>query len=489
MKIKFANTAKVDIVVFLVDQGGKLPKAAQELDKASGELLTQALEGGRFEGKTGQQAFIVLPKGSTAKRAVLIGAGKPKDRNPRSWEKIGGSLIKSHVGSGFDSIAVHIDDAESAAIMGVGAKLAAYRFDEYRTKLKPSDKPSVKSVTLIIADDAAAKKAFAVMEAGVDGTYLARDLVNLAPNDLYPATFAKRLEKELTSLGVDVEIIGEKELTKLGMNAFVGVGIGSDKDSMMGIMRWNGAGDDSDPVVLVGKGVCFDTGGISLKPGGGMEDMRGDMGGAAAVSGAMKALATRKAKVNVVGLVGLVENMPDGKAQRPGDVVVSASGQTIEIQNTDAEGRLVLCDVLWYAQKHFKPKAMVDLATLTGAVVTSLGHHHAGMFSESDDLAVELATSGNTTGERVWRLPLGPEYDRQLKSKFADMRNIGGRPAGSITAAQFLKRFVNDGVKWAHLDIAGVAWVEGEKLPTDPSWASGFGPRLLDNWIMENYEG
>jgi leucyl aminopeptidase len=272
------------------------------------------------------------------------------------------------------------------------------------------------------------------------------------------------------------------------MHSLLGVGQGSVKESQLGIMTWNGGKAGDDPVILVGKGVCFDTGGISLKPGAGMEDMRGDMGGAAAVTGAMRALAERKAKVNVVGLVGLVENMPDGDAIRPGDILTSASGQTIEVQNTDAEGRLVLCDVLWYAQEHYKPRAMVDLATLTGAIVISLGHHHAGMFTESDALAKELTAAGLDEGERVWRLPLGPEYDTLIKSKFADMRNIGGRAAGSITAAQFLKRFINEGVKWAHLDIAGVAWVDGEKAPTDPSWASGFGPRLLDRWIAENYE-
>jgi leucyl aminopeptidase len=253
-------------------------------------------------------------------------------------------------------------------------------------------------------------------------------------------------------------------------------------------MKWNGGKAGEDPVVIVGKGVCFDTGGISLKPGPGMEEMRGDMGGAAAVTGTMRALAQAKAKVNVVGLIGLVENMPDGNAIRPGDILRSASGQTIEVQNTDAEGRLVLCDVLWYAQEHFKPKAVVDLATLTGAIVISLGHHHAGLFTNSDDLAEELTKAGLAEGERVWRLPMGPEYDALIKSKFADMRNIGGRAGGSITAAQFLKRFIKDGVRWAHIDIAGVAWVEGEKAPTDPSWASGYGPRLLTKWIMDNYE-
>jgi len=277
-------------------------------------------------------------------------------------------------------------------------------------------------------------------------------------------------------------------MAKLGMGALLGVGQGSARESQLGIIRWNGGKAGEDPVILIGKGVCFDTGGISLKPGPNMENMRGDMGGAAAVVGTLRALAQRKAKVNVVGLIGLVENMPDGNAIRPGDILRSASGQTIEVQNTDAEGRLVLCDVLWYAQEHFRPKAIVDLATLTGAIIVSLGHHHAGMFTDSDELAAELTRAGLAEGERVWRLPLGPEYDVQIKSKFADMRNIGGPAAGSITAAQFLKRFVKDGVKWAHLDIAGVAWVEGEKAPTDPSWASGYGPRLLSRWIADNYE-
>lgn len=487
MKITFADTAKTDIVAFIVNKGGELPAAAKEIDNASGGLLSEAMTGGRFEGKKEQQAFVVLPKGLSAKRAVLIGGGDAKKRDDRALEAIGAGLLKANANSGFKSIGLYVADAADAGRIGLGAKLAAYRFDNYFTKLKADQKPSVTSLTIVTDDVKAAKAAFAPLGASADGTYLARDLVNMPPNDLNPETFAEKL-KDLGKIGVEVEILGEKALKKLGMNSMLGVGQGSRKESQLGIMKWNGAGDDSDPVILIGKGVCFDTGGISLKPGAGMEDMRGDMGGAAAVTGAMCALASRKAKVNVVGLVGLVENMPDGDAIRPGDILTSASGQTIEVQNTDAEGRLVLCDVLWYAQKHFKPKAMVDLATLTGAIVVALGHHHAGLFTSDDDIAGELTAAGMIEGERVWRLPLGSEYDRLLKSKFADMRNIGGRAAGSITAAQFLKRFVNDGVKWAHLDIAGVAWVDGHKEALDPSWASGFGPRLLDRWIAENYE-
>jgi len=488
MKITFADSAKADIVAFIVDEDGGLPEAAKALDKETDGLLSEALSGGRFTGKKDQQALVVLPKGADFRRAVLIGGGKPKKRDARVLEGLGANLVKSNAASGFKTLAIHADSAEDAARIAVGAKLAAYRFDDYFTKLKPDQKPSLTGVSLVVEDVKAAKAAFAPLSAGAEGTILARNLVNMPPNDLYPESFAAKI-KELEDLGVEVEVLGEKQMAKLGMHALLGVGQGSARDSQLGIMKWNGGKDGEDPVILVGKGVCFDTGGISLKPGPLMEEMRGDMGGAAAVTGTIRALAERKAKVNVVGLIGLVENMPDGAAQRPGDIVKSASGQTIEIQNTDAEGRLVLCDVLWYAQEHFKPKAIVDLATLTGAIVISLGHHHAGMFMESDDLADELTKAGLTEGERVWRLPLGPEYDSLLKSKFADMRNIGGRAAGSITAAQFLKRFVKDGVKWAHLDIAGVAWVEGEKVALDVSWASGFGPRLLDRWIADNYEG
>ncbi|MEO9968372.1 MAG: leucyl aminopeptidase [Hyphomonadaceae bacterium] len=487
MKIKFSAEAKTDIIAFIVDEGRGLPAVAKAVDEASGGLLKEAVTSGRFAGKAGQSAVVVLPKGSAAKRAVLLGGGKAADRNARAYERIGGNFVKSQSSSGFATAAVHVDDADAAARIGVGIRLAAYRFDTYFTKLKADKQPSLAAVTLVSDDSKAAKAAFAPLDAAVDGTYFARDLVNEPPNILYPESFANRL-KELEAHGLEVTVLGEKEMKKLGMGSLLGVGQGSVKESKMAVMRWNGGKAGEKPVALVGKGVCFDTGGISLKPGAGMEDMRGDMGGAAAVSGTMLALAKRKAKSNVVGLVGLVENMPDADAIRPGDILTSASGQTIEVQNTDAEGRLVLADVLWYAQEHVKPRAIVDLATLTGAIVVALGHHHAGMFTGDDAMADALTQSGLTAGERVWRLPLGREYDRQLKSKFADMRNIGGRAAGSITAAQFLKRFVADDMPWTHLDIAGVAWVNGDKEPTDPSWASGFGPRLLNQWIADNYE-
>lgn len=488
MNIHFAETATADIVAFIIDEDGGLPVHAKALDAEVGGLLSEALGADSFTGKAGQQAFIVLPKGAPARRAVLLGGGKVDKRNARAHETLGAQLYKAQSGSGFKSLALHAGKAEHAARLAVGIRLAAYRFDTYRTKLKDQDKPKLTDITLVLKGDKTAADLFAPLNAAVDGTCMARDLVNMPPNDLNPETYAAKIET-LAELGLEVEILGEAQLEALGMRSMLGVGQGSVKESKLGIMRWNGGKKGEAPVALVGKGVCFDTGGISLKPGPGMEDMRGDMGGSAAVVGAMVALAKRKAKANVVGLVGLVENMPDGNAIRPGDIIKAADGQTIEIQNTDAEGRLVLCDVLWYAQEHYQPKAIVDLATLTGAIVIGLGHHHAGLFSNDDTLAAELTKAGLEEGERVWRLPMGDEYDSLLKSKFADMRNIGGRAAGSITAAHFLKRFIREGQVWAHLDIAGVAWVEGEKSPLDPSWASGFGPRLLDRWIAENYEG
>ncbi|WP_300378471.1 leucyl aminopeptidase [Henriciella sp.] len=487
MKITFAEQAEADISAFVIDENGKLPAAAKDLDEQSGGLLAEAISQNRFTGKEGQQTYAVMPKAASSRRVVLIGGGKPKERDARAQEKIGAFLVKSQADSGYKTIALYAEDAEFAARAALGASLAAYRFDDYFTKLKADQKPSLKTFTVVCPDERTAKAAWKPLEAASEGTKLARDLMNLPPNILYPETFADRI-KELEKQGLEVEILGEKEMEKLGMGALLGVGQGSVKESKLAIMKWNGGKKGEDPVALCGKGVCFDTGGISLKPGPGMEDMRGDMGGAAAVTGAMLALAKRKAKANVVGLVGLVENMPDGNAIRPGDILTSASGQTIEVLNTDAEGRLVLADVLWYAQEHFKPKAIVDLATLTGAIVISLGHHHAGLFTGDDDIADKLTKAGLAEGERVWRLPMGSEYDALLKSQFADMKNIGGKTAGSITAAQFLKRFVNDGQVWAHLDIAGVAWMDGNKSPLNPSWSSGFGPRLLDRWIADNYE-
>jgi leucyl aminopeptidase len=376
--------------------------------------------------------------------------------------------------------------AEQAAWLAAGMRLRGYRFDRYKTKKKgDEDSPARADISIAVADVAAAKKAFGPDNHVVDGVIIARDLVNEPPNVLYPEEFARRAS-QLRKIGVGIDVLDVKAMTKLGMGALLGVGQGSSRPSRMVVMRWNGGKKGESPVAFVGKGVCFDTGGISIKSAGGMEEMKGDMGGAACVVGLMHALAARKAKINAIGAIGLVENMPDGNAQRPGDIVTSMSGQTIEIINTDAEGRLVLADVLWYVAKKFKPKFMVDLATLTGAIMVALGTENAGLFSNNDELSDRLTKVGLETGERVWRMPLAPEYDKLIDSQFADMKNTGGRYGGSITAAQFLQRFVDD-TPWAHLDIAGTA-MGAPKTDINQSWGSGFGVRLLDRLVADYYE-
>ena len=378
----------------------------------------------------------------------------------------------------------------------MGAVLRSYRFDRYRTKEKADDKPKLTALSVLVDDPAMAASAWAPLHAVAHGVFLTRDLVSEPPNVLFPAEMAERC-LALEDLGVKVEVFGPKELTKLGFGMLMGVSLGSATEPRMVVMRWDGASKGkgkgkkdakgAPPVAFIGKGVTFDTGGISIKPAGGMEDMKWDMAGAGAVIGAMAAVAGRKAKVDVVGLVGLVENMPGSRAQRPGDVVTSYSGQTVEIINTDAEGRLVLGDVLWYCQERFKPAFMVDLATLTGGIIVSLGHEYAGLFSNDDALAQNLQAAGTAWGEKLWRMPLGEAYDKMIKSEIADMKNVGGRPGGSISAACFLQRFVND-VPWAHLDIAGTAW-STKDAPTIPKGATAFGVRLLDRLVAEHYEG
>ena len=379
-----------------------------------------------------------------------------------------------------------VTDAELAARAALGAQLAHYRFTRHKTKASHASgwQPSA----LHVHSAAQAQNAFVRFAALAEGVALARDLVNEPANVLSPPAFAQKVRAALKPLGVQVSLFGEKPMRSLKMQALLGVGQGSAQESHMVVMRWRGAGArNKKPLVFVGKGVCFDTGGISLKPPGGMEDMKGDMGGAAAVSGLIYALARRKAPVDAIGLIGLVENMPDGKAQRPGDIVTSMSGQTIEVLNTDAEGRLVLADLLWYAQKTYRPALMIDLATLTGAIIIALGQEYAGLFSNNDELAERLVAAGKRENEPVWRMPLCKNFDKMMDSKNADMKNIGGgRSAGSSTAAQFLQRFTNK-VPWAHLDIAGVA-MGAPQTATNKSWGSGFGVKLLDGFVRDNYE-
>lgn len=464
--------------------------AVEALLAPASAQLASAMQAERFTGKSGKGIDLLAPAGLDASRLLVMGVGKPADLKAFDWLKLGGAIMGRLPAAAKDvSVILALPGGEvpgdAAAEFALGLRLRAYAFDRYKTKKKPDEATAKPKVTLYIADDSAAKRAWKKREGIGEGVVIARDLVNEPANVLTPTEFAKRAG-DLAKVGVDVEVLGEKDLKKLGMGALLGVGQGSGEESRVVVMRWNGGKADEAPVAFVGKGVVFDTGGISIKQAAGMEDMKGDMAGAACVVGLMHALASRKAKANVVGLIGLVENMPDGKAQRPGDIVTSMSGQTIEIINTDAEGRLVLGDVLWYAKERFKPQLMVDLATLTGAIIVALGTEHAGLFSNNDTLAERLTDSGLTTGEKVWRLPLSADYDKLIDSKFADMKNTGGRFGGSITAAQFIQRFVGD-VPWAHLDIAGTA-MSSPATEFNRSWGSGWGVRLLDDLVARHYE-
>ncbi|MDA9412154.1 leucyl aminopeptidase [Bradyrhizobium sp. CCBAU 45384] len=488
--VPLASAARGILVVFCDDALKVGPASAKALGGAS-EVVKRAAAAGSFKGKSGAALDILAPEGLKAERLIVIGTGKASALKGNDFLKFGGmAASKLKAGSASMTIMAELPDGamttEQAVAIASGLRLRAYKFDRYKTKKKDGEEGALRAdVSLAVGDATAAKKAFASAGAVVDGVIIARDLVNEPPNVLYPEEFARRAG-QLRKLGVRIEVLDVKAMQKLGMGALLGVGQGSARPSRTVIMRWDGGKKGEAPVAFVGKGVCFDTGGISIKPAGSMEDMKGDMGGAACVVGLMHALAARKARVNVVGAIGLVENMPDGNAQRPGDIVTSMSGQTIEIINTDAEGRLVLADVLWYVAKKTKPKFMVDLATLTGAIVVALGTDHAGMFSNNDELAERLLAAGIESGEKVWRLPLGPEYDKLIDSQFADMKNTGGRHGGSITAAQFLQRFV-DGVPWAHLDIAGTA-MGAPKTDINQSWGSGYGVRLLDRLVADHYE-
>jgi leucyl aminopeptidase len=486
------STAPKGILVVFCDDTLKLGAATRKALGAAADLVKRAAATSQFKGKNGSTLDILAPAGLKVSRLIVVGAGKLSALKESDFLKFGGVAAgKLRAGNDAATIIAELPDGamkpDQAAAVGAGVRLRAYKFDRYKTKKKDGEEGALHADISIAVDDVgAARKAFAPDSHIVDGVITARDLVNEPPNILFPVEFARRAA-QLRKLGVDVEILDVKAMTKLGMGALLGVAQGSTQPGRTVIMRWNGGKRGDAPVAFIGKGVCFDTGGISIKGASGMEDMKGDMGGAACVVGLMQALAARKAKVNAVGAIGLVENMPDGNAQRPGDIVTSMSGQTIEIINTDAEGRLVLADVLWHVAKKFKPKFMVDLATLTGAIMVALGSEYAGMFSNNDELAERLSKVGLETGERVWRMPLGPEYDKQIDSQFADMKNTGTRNGGSITAAQFLQRFV-DGTPWAHLDIAGTA-MGAPKTEINQSWGSGYGVRLLERLVAEYYEG
>lgn len=491
MKIEFvAAVDAAEILAVPVFEDRTFTAAGTALDGKANGALTKAAGKGRFTGKAGQSLSIAAPAGVEADAVLLVGAGAKDKLDDLAVEAFGGNAYAAVKLSGAEVLTIDASDLspEQAARVGFAARLAAYRFDKYRTTQKADKIPSITTIRVVTTDLRGAEAALEPLSAVADGVIFARDLVSEPANVLYPAEFAKRV-KALESLGLEVEILGEAEMEKLGMRTLLGVGQGSRRESQLAIMKWNGGEAGAQPLAFVGKGVCFDTGGISIKPADGMEDMKWDMGGAAAVTGTMIALASRKAKANVIGVLGLVENMPDGNAQRPGDVVVSMSGQTVEVINTDAEGRLVLADALWYTQERFKPKFMIDLATLTGAMIVALGLDYAGVFSNSDDVADPILAAARKVGENFWRMPIPSIYEQHIDSKIADVKNTGnGRAGGSITAALFLQRFTN-GVPWAHLDIAPTAWANKSPSPTVPEGGVGFAVRTLDRMVADSYEG
>jgi leucyl aminopeptidase len=493
VKLAFAplDTPAKGVLVVFTDAERKFGSDTRKALGAAADLVARAAEAERFTGKNGAALEIAAPAGLKASRLVVVGTGKAADLKPQDFVKLGGAAMgKIPTAATEATILAELPEGpmtpDQAADLGLGVLLRGYAFERYKTKRKEGEeKRETVRLGLAVKDAAAARKAWAAREAAAEGVVIARDLVNEPPNVLYPEELARRAGS-LKKLDVDVEVLDEKAMRKLGMNALLGVAQGSAHDGRVVVMRWNGGKRGAAPIAFLGKGVTFDSGGISIKPAASMEDMKGDMAGAACVVGLMHTLARRKAKANVVGVMGLVENMPDGKAQRPGDIVTSMSGQTIEIINTDAEGRLVLADVLHYVNTRFKPAFMIDLATLTGAIIVALGNEYAGMFANNDELAERLRQAGEAVGERVWRMPLAPEYDKLIDSKFADMKNTGGRHGGAVTAAQFLQRFVEK-TPWAHLDIAGTGF-SAPASDLNRSWGSGWGVRLLDELVREHYE-
>jgi leucyl aminopeptidase len=489
-----------DVVAILVGQGPQLLPLGQELDEAGGGVLMKAAEAADFKGKARSAVEILAPAGLKEKRILLIGGGDFEKPSENDWILRGGAALgrlelrKCKAAS----LIVEVDGKSKhpahdvAAAMALGAYLRSYKFDKYVTRKGEDEdtepeKDGLAKLIVHCADPKKAEKVFARHKAIAEGVMLARDLVNEPANALGPVEFADRAQK-LDKLGVEVEVLDPKDLKKLKMGALLAVAQGSQRPARVVVMSWNGGKKEEAPITFVGKGVVFDTGGISIKPAAGMEEMKGDMGGAACVVGLMHALAGRKAKVNAVGIIGCVENMPSGEATRPGDIVTSMSGQTIEVVNTDAEGRLVLADIMWYVQDRFKPKMMIDLATLTGAIMVALGKTYAGLFCNDDELADAILKASDETGEKTWRMPLDKSYQKLIDSKNADVKNLGGRWAGACTAAAFLERFLKEkDMPWAHIDVAGTA-MDAPRNDINQSWGSGWGVRLLDRLVADKYE-
>lgn len=489
MKISFADSRPSGDFALVLPVAGKNRSALDSL----GDSRTQveaALNRQRFEGEAAGAAELFVPAEAGVRRLLVVGTGDGA-ASAEGAEKLGGAIVARLLTSGETHAVVDLSglsyDPEAASRLALAASLRAWRYDRYRTKLKDKQKPTLNHITIVGAADGASKRWKERWEPLYEGVSFTRELVTEPANIIYPESFVERAQAAVKGLGLDVEVLDGAAMRKLGMGALLGVAQGSVHDPRMLILKWKGGKDGDAPVAFVGKGVTFDTGGISIKPAAGMEAMKWDMGGAGAVVGAMIALAKRKAKANIVGICGLVENMPDGNAQRPGDVVTSMSGQTIEVINTDAEGRLVLADAVTYVQRNCKPKIIVDLATLTGAILISLGHEFGGLFTTDDDLANELLDAGQASGDKLWRQPMADAFDKLIDSPIADMKNVGPREGGSITAAQFIKRFVEDGTRWAHLDIAGMVWSDKPNTTYDKG-ATGFGVRVIDSFVEASVE-
>lgn len=481
---------KGTLVLFAV-KGPELGGTAQSVWNEIGLDFERLTKAAMFGGKPGEVLDLVAPGQSAWSRLLLVGAPEVAEDGSdslRKWSEAGGAVLGRLAAHKAEHATIVLEDAlvepKAAAMFAAGMQLRQYRFHKHKTG-NEEDAAKAPAATLVVSEPDAVENHLVGCLAVASGTILARDLANEAPNHLGPVEFAERI-REMSEIGLEIEILSAGELEKLGMGALLAVAQGSSRPAQLAVIQWKGSQKDDAPIAFVGKGVVFDTGGISIKPAANMENMKGDMGGAAAVVGLMHALAERKAKLNAVGVVGLVENMPDGNSYRPGDILKTMSGQTIEVVNTDAEGRLVLADALWYTQDRFKPRLMIDLATLTGAIMVALGGEYAGLFSTDEQLAEQLCQAGTSTGEKLWRMPLDPGYDKLIESRFADMKNSGGRLAGGSTAAMLLKRFVND-VPWAHIDIAGTA-LSAQPSDTNTSWAPGFGVAVLDAFLRANHE-
>ena len=483
MKISFADSRPTGDYALVLPVAGQDRKAVSSLGQAAAAVAA-ALDRQRFEGDASAASEQFFDDSGTVRRLLMIGTGTGSPSG-ESAEKLGGTAVSRLLTSGEAKAVIDLGGlgygADATARVGLAAALRSWRYDRYRTKIKDKQKPTLDEVVIVGGDAGAEQRFTRRWQPVIEGVSLTRELVTEPANIIYPESFVERVRNSLEGTGVEIEVLDRAAMEKLGMGALLGVAQGSIREARLMVLRWNGGGE-GQPTAFVGKGVTFDTGGISIKPAQGMEAMKWDMGGAGAVAGALKALALRKARANIVGICGLVENMPGGNAQRPGDVVTTMSGQTVEVINTDAEGRLVLADAVAYVQRNYKPSTLIDLATLTGAILISLGHEWAGLFSNDDELAEELLKAGAESGDKLWRMPLGEPFDRMIDSPIADMKNVGPREGGSITAAQFIQRFIENGVKWAHVDMAGKAWSDKASATYDKG-ATGYGVRLLDEYV------